>query len=132
MSQQSSPSGSPAAEPRYTNENPAPGVANRRIPGTIRKNDKMLFPDNLDMFPDNEYTREHGIKRNDQMLFPDNLDIFDYNQPGQGQGMQRRAGGAGEVDQPKKDTLRLRLDLNLDVDVQIRARVHGDVTLSLL
>jgi hypothetical protein len=31
-----------------------------------------------------------------------------------------------------KDTLKLRLDLNLDVDVQIKARVHGDVTLSLL
>jgi hypothetical protein len=130
MSQQSSPSGSPATEPKYTNDNPAPGAANRRIPGSIRRNDKMLFPDNLDMFPDNEYTREHGIKRNDQMLFPDNLDIFDYNQPGQG--VQRRPGGAGEVDQPKKDTLKLRLDLNLDVDVQIRARVHGDVTLSLL
>ena len=31
-----------------------------------------------------------------------------------------------------KDTLKLRLDLNLDVDVQIKARIHGDVTLSLL
>jgi hypothetical protein len=31
-----------------------------------------------------------------------------------------------------KDALKLRLDLNLDVDVQIKARVHGDVTLSLL
>jgi hypothetical protein len=37
------------------------------------------------------------------------------------------AGGRGG-----KDTLKLRLDLNLDVDVQIKARVHGDVTLSLL
>jgi len=31
-----------------------------------------------------------------------------------------------------KDTLKLRLDLNLEVDIRITARVHGDVTLSLL
>lgn len=31
-----------------------------------------------------------------------------------------------------KNTLKLRLDLNLDVDVHITAKVHGDVTLSLL
>ncbi|TEB27380.1 hypothetical protein FA13DRAFT_1712547 [Coprinellus micaceus] len=37
-------------------------------------------------------------------------------------------GGGGK----KSDTLKLRLDLNLDVDVQIKARIHGDVTLSLL
>ncbi|KAK7048869.1 hypothetical protein R3P38DRAFT_3257449 [Favolaschia claudopus] len=39
------------------------------------------------------------------------------------------AGGGGDNE---KDTLKLRLDLNLDVDVQIKARIHGDVTLSLL
>jgi len=31
-----------------------------------------------------------------------------------------------------KDALKLRLDLNLEVDIRITARVHGDVTLSLL
>ncbi|KAJ3757809.1 hypothetical protein F5880DRAFT_1616180 [Lentinula raphanica] len=31
-----------------------------------------------------------------------------------------------------KDTLKLRLDLNLDVAVEIKARVHGDLTLTLL
>lgn len=37
-----------------------------------------------------------------------------------------------ESDDGKKDTLKLRLDLNLEVDIRITARVHGDVTLSLL
>ncbi|KAJ6455491.1 hypothetical protein C8R45DRAFT_1188233 [Mycena sanguinolenta] len=32
----------------------------------------------------------------------------------------------------KKEALKLRLDLNLEVDVQIKARIHGDVTLSLI
>jgi hypothetical protein len=30
------------------------------------------------------------------------------------------------------DTLSLRLDLNLDVYVKLKAKVHGDLTLSLL
>lgn len=42
--------------------------------------------------------------------------------------MAGQPSGGGE----KKEALKLRLDLNLDVDVQIKARVHGDVTLSLL
>jgi hypothetical protein len=46
------------------------------------------------------------------------------------QGVTQAAPAAGGG--PGKDTLKLRLDLNLDVDVQIKARVHGDVTLSLL
>ncbi|KAH8834962.1 hypothetical protein DL96DRAFT_1572373 [Flagelloscypha sp. PMI_526] len=33
---------------------------------------------------------------------------------------------------PPKGTLSLRLDLNLDVHVEIKAKIHGDVTLSLL
>ncbi|KAH7877059.1 uncharacterized protein C8R40DRAFT_1168985 [Lentinula edodes] len=37
-------------------------------------------------------------------------------------------GGGGGGDKP----LKLRLDLNLDVAVEIKARVHGDLTLSLL
>ncbi|KAH6913123.1 hypothetical protein BKA70DRAFT_1261940 [Coprinopsis sp. MPI-PUGE-AT-0042] len=41
---------------------------------------------------------------------------------------QPQGGGGGG----KTDALKLRLDLNLDVDVQIKARIHGDVTLSLL
>ncbi|KAJ7137375.1 hypothetical protein C8R43DRAFT_1020061 [Mycena crocata] len=41
---------------------------------------------------------------------------------------QVTGGGGGQ----KKEALKLRLDLNLEVDVQIKARVHGDVTLSLL
>lgn len=47
------------------------------------------------------------------------------NTLGQVTGGQQSGGGG-------KDTLKLRLDLNLDVDVQIKARIHGDVTLSLL
>lgn len=59
-------------------------------------------------------------------------------------GLSNTAGQAGQVlgNPPaqaaapqgggKKEALKLRLDLNLDVDVQIKARVHGDVTLSLL
>ena len=38
--------------------------------------------------------------------------------------------GGGQEDGNKP--LRLRLDLNLDVEVQVKARLHGDVTLSLL
>ena len=38
--------------------------------------------------------------------------------------------GGGKRD--NEDTLKLRLDLNLDVAVELKARVHGDVTLSLL
>ncbi|KAK0496868.1 hypothetical protein EDD18DRAFT_1164371 [Armillaria luteobubalina] len=41
-------------------------------------------------------------------------------------------GGGGGRSGGQKDTLKLRLDLNLDVDISIKARVHGDVTLSLL
>lgn len=50
------------------------------------------------------------------------------NQVGRTAGQVAAAPGAS----PGKDTLKLRLDLNLDVDIQIKARVHGDVTLSLL
>ena len=42
------------------------------------------------------------------------------------------AGVAGGGERDNKDTLKLRLDLNLDVAVELKARVHGDVTLSLL
>ncbi|KAJ6465291.1 hypothetical protein C8R45DRAFT_1173706 [Mycena sanguinolenta] len=52
-----------------------------------------------------------------------------------GGGLQQQGGGGlqgGGEGQQKKDAFKLRLDLNLDVDVQIKARVHGDVTLSLL
>ena len=40
----------------------------------------------------------------------------------------------GQVDGggQKKEALKLRLDLNLDIEVTIKAKVHGDVTLSLL
>ena len=38
----------------------------------------------------------------------------------------------GQQKEDKKDTLKLRLDLNLDVAVELKAKVHGDVTLSLL
>jgi len=38
----------------------------------------------------------------------------------------------GSEDGEKKDALKLRLDINLEVDIRITARVHGDVTLSLL
>lgn len=37
------------------------------------------------------------------------------------------SGGGGA-----KDTLRLRLDLNLEIEVTIKAKIHGDLTLSLL
>lgn len=47
--------------------------------------------------------------------------------PSEQQGMPPE-GGQG----PGKDMLKLRLDINLDVDLRISARVHGDVTLSLL
>ncbi|KAF8916502.1 hypothetical protein CPB85DRAFT_1432180 [Mucidula mucida] len=40
--------------------------------------------------------------------------------------------GQGAPQESGKDTLKLRLDLNLDVEVTIKAKVHGDVTLSLL
>jgi len=38
------------------------------------------------------------------------------------------AGGGGGGDKP----LKLRLDLNLDADIRLTAKVHGDITLSLL
>jgi len=37
-------------------------------------------------------------------------------------------GGGGGGDKP----LKLRLDLNLDADIRLTAKVHGDITLSLL
>ena len=43
-------------------------------------------------------------------------------------GNQDQVGGGSQ----KKDALKLRLDLNLDIEVTIKAKVHGDVTLSLL
>jgi hypothetical protein len=49
------------------------------------------------------------------------------NQVGQTLG-QAVGSGAGQG----KNALKLRLDINLDVDIEIKARVHGDVTLSLL
>jgi len=36
--------------------------------------------------------------------------------------------GGGGGDKP----LKLRLDLNLDADIRLTAKVHGDITLSLL
>ncbi|KAK0482561.1 hypothetical protein IW261DRAFT_1038326 [Armillaria novae-zelandiae] len=54
------------------------------------------------------------------------------NQLGQtARGVANVSGGGGRSG-GQKDTLKLRLDLNLDVDISIKARVHGDVTLSLL
>jgi len=51
----------------------------------------------------------------------------------QDMGMPDRA-NRGEL--KKKDdeqrTMRLRLDLNLDAQLELRAKVHGDVTLTLL
>jgi len=42
-------------------------------------------------------------------------------------------GGSGLTkEEEDKVSLKLRLDLNLEVDIRITARVHGDVTLSLL
>ncbi|KAK0474785.1 hypothetical protein IW261DRAFT_1568282 [Armillaria novae-zelandiae] len=43
-----------------------------------------------------------------------------------------RAVAGNQKNDPGKDTLKLRLELNLAVDISIKARVHGDVTLSLL
>ncbi|KAG7446952.1 uncharacterized protein BT62DRAFT_931528 [Guyanagaster necrorhizus] len=34
--------------------------------------------------------------------------------------------------QRHREALKLRLDLNLEVEIQIQAKVHGDITLSLL
>ncbi|KAJ6563859.1 hypothetical protein B0H19DRAFT_1258388 [Mycena capillaripes] len=49
--------------------------------------------------------------------------------------LQRHAppfvGGGGD-NSSNKTSLKLRLDLNLEVEVRVKARVHGDVTLSLL
>lgn len=41
---------------------------------------------------------------------------------------QGNGGGGGDG----KNTLGLRLDLNLDVDIHLTAKIHGDLTLSLL
>ncbi|PBK93157.1 hypothetical protein ARMGADRAFT_1030556 [Armillaria gallica] len=40
--------------------------------------------------------------------------------------------GGGDRSGGQKNTLKLRLDLNIDVEISIKAKVHGDVTLSLL
>ncbi|PVF95345.1 hypothetical protein CPB86DRAFT_788088 [Serendipita vermifera] len=42
------------------------------------------------------------------------------------------SGREANNDEPPKRVLKLRLDLNLEIDVQIKAKIHGDVTLSLL
>ncbi|KIY72676.1 hypothetical protein CYLTODRAFT_19350 [Cylindrobasidium torrendii FP15055 ss-10] len=44
-------------------------------------------------------------------------------------GLLTKGGPAGGE---QKDTLKLRLDINLDIEVTIKAKIHGDVTLSLL
>ncbi|KAK0463620.1 uncharacterized protein EV420DRAFT_1099647 [Desarmillaria tabescens] len=54
------------------------------------------------------------------------------NQLGQTARGVANVGGGGSRSGGQKDTLKLRLDLNLDVEITIKARVHGDVTLSLL
>lgn len=43
-------------------------------------------------------------------------------------GGEKSGGGGGGG----KDTLSLRLDLNLEVEITIKAKIHGDLTLSLL
>jgi len=51
----------------------------------------------------------------------------------QGMGMpdyEQRGGLQKKDDEPR--TMRLRLDLNLDAQLELRAKVHGDVTLTLL
>ena len=41
-------------------------------------------------------------------------------------------GGGGDDEEGGNKPLKLRLDLNLDVTVELKAKVHGDLTLSLL
>ncbi|KAI5455858.1 hypothetical protein BGZ63DRAFT_409508 [Mariannaea sp. PMI_226] len=43
----------------------------------------------------------------------------------QPQQVQQQNGG-------KKDALKLRLDLNLEIEIELKAKIHGDLTLSLL
>lgn len=43
----------------------------------------------------------------------------------------QQPGSSGHSGQ-RNDALKLRLDLNLDVDIQLKAKIHGDITLSLL
>ncbi|KAK7456457.1 hypothetical protein VKT23_010706 [Stygiomarasmius scandens] len=57
---------------------------------------------------------------------PDN-----QNPPAQNPPAQQPGGGGDDEDMGDKP-LKLRLDLNLDVAVELKAKVHGDLTLSLL
>ncbi|KAJ6545245.1 hypothetical protein B0H19DRAFT_1075589 [Mycena capillaripes] len=80
------------------------------------------------------------IEQEPSLQLDQQLQRIDQNQAltqqkGQGQMVANPAGqvtSQGAQGRDKKESLKLRLDLNLDVDVQIKARVHGDVTLSLL
>ncbi|KNC97972.1 uncharacterized protein SPPG_06961 [Spizellomyces punctatus DAOM BR117] len=86
----------------------------------------------------------------DQTIAPVATQVRDYTVPMTGQ-IQTAGGQMREVvvpataqvthtaaavseggDRRGRDTLKLKLELNLDVDVQLKARVHGDITLSLL
>jgi hypothetical protein len=51
---------------------------------------------------------------------------------GQPADQPKQTSGQGNGGEPPKKVLKLRLDLNLDIEVQIKAKIHGDVTLSLL
>ncbi|THU82361.1 hypothetical protein K435DRAFT_971985 [Dendrothele bispora CBS 962.96] len=91
--------------------------------------------------------RRRGQRRNNGGL-PDTGELDDTtNQVGQvartgkgavdtvGKTAGALAGGGGDEDGDDDmgdKPLKLRLDLNLDVAVELKARVHGDLTLSLL
>jgi hypothetical protein len=45
---------------------------------------------------------------------------------------QNQAQPEKQKKESKDNTLSLRLDLNLEIEVQLKARIHGDLTLSLL
>ncbi|KZP13019.1 hypothetical protein FIBSPDRAFT_699219, partial [Athelia psychrophila] len=51
---------------------------------------------------------------------------------GGGGGNQPQAPPPPASDGGKGDTLKLRLDLNLEVEIKVTAKLHGDLTLSLL
>jgi len=51
------------------------------------------------------------------------------------EGVADKAGqvaGGGDDESSSDKPLKLRLDLNLDADIRLTAKVHGDITLSLL
>ncbi|KAG2027601.1 hypothetical protein GB937_000040 [Aspergillus fischeri] len=90
-----------------------------------RRDEQRIVP-----FGADSVGREVGRRRGDAGGTMDN--ISNVNGMMMGQDQQNQAQPEKQQKESKDNTLSLRLDLNLEIEVQLKARIHGDLTLSLL